>query len=79
MVGHWSWTPQPDGTFQGVQTATTQTDVCGSGSEVYLVPVVATRIGDVPSGVTVADPASANEPTPPTVAPPLPPGAGANV
>jgi hypothetical protein len=73
MVGHSSWTPQPDGTFQGVQTATTQTDVCGSGSEVYLVPFVATRIGDVPSGVTVADPASANEPAPPTVAPPLPP------
>ena len=57
MVGHSSWTPQPDGTFQGVQTATAQTDVCGSGGEVYLVPFVATRIGDVPSGVTVADPA----------------------
>jgi serine/threonine protein kinase, bacterial len=57
MMGHSSWTPQPDGTFQGVQTATAQTDVCGSGGEVYLVPFVATRIGDVPSGVTVADPA----------------------
>src|ERR1700751_1478410 len=70
MVGHSSWTPQPDGTFQGVQTATAQTDVCGSGGEVYLVPFVATRIGDVPAGVTVADPASADEPAPPPAAPP---------
>ena len=30
MVGHSSWAPQSDGTFQGVQTATVQTDVCGS-------------------------------------------------
>ena len=70
MVGHSSWTAQPDGTFQGVQTATVQTDVCGSEGEAYQVPFVATRIGDVPSGVTVADPASANEPAPPPAAPP---------
>jgi serine/threonine-protein kinase len=57
MVGHSSWAPQSDGTFQGVQTATVQTDVCGSQGEAYQVPFVATRIGDVPSGVTVADPA----------------------
>ncbi|MGO9031839.1 protein kinase domain-containing protein [Mycobacterium sp.] len=70
MVGHSSWAPQSDGTFQGVQTATVQTDVCGSQGEAYRVPFVATRIGDVPSGVTVADPASANEPAPPPAAPP---------
>jgi hypothetical protein len=57
MVGHSSWTAQPDGTFQGVQIATVQTDVCGSQGEVYQVPFVATRIGDVPPSVTVADPA----------------------
>ncbi len=57
MVGHSSWAPQSDGTFQGVQTATVQTDVCGSQGEAYRVPFAATRIGDVPSGVTVADPA----------------------
>ena len=48
MVGHSSWAPQSDGTFQGVQTATVQTDVCGSQGEAYQVPFVATRIGDVP-------------------------------
>jgi hypothetical protein len=73
MVGHSSWTPQPDGTFQGVQTATVQTDVCGSEGVAYQVPFVATRIADVPSAVTVADPASANEPAPPPAAPPPPP------
>jgi hypothetical protein len=70
MVGHSSWTPQPDGTFQGVQTATTQTDVCGTGGEVYLVPFVATRIGDVPPSVTVADPASFEARPAPATAPP---------
>jgi serine/threonine protein kinase, bacterial len=58
MMGHSSWTPQPDGTLQGVQTATVQTDVCGSRGEVYQVPFVATRIGAVPPGTAVADPTS---------------------
>jgi len=67
MVGHSSWTPQPDGTFQGVQTATVQTNVCGSQGDVYQVPFVATRIGDVPSSVTVADPAFVEAPNPPGI------------
>ena len=50
MVGHSLWTPQPDGTFQGVQTASAETDACSQG-QVYEVPFIATRIGGVPSGV----------------------------
>ena len=55
----WTLTPEPDGTLRGVQTQTVQSNECGSQGATLRIPVVASRTGDVPSGVTVADPAKA--------------------
>jgi serine/threonine protein kinase, bacterial len=54
----WSMEPQPDGTLRGTKTGTALTNECGLQGQVALAPVVATRVGDVPTGVTVADPAT---------------------
>jgi serine/threonine-protein kinase len=62
----WSMEPQPDGTLRGMKTGTALTNECGLQGQVALAPVVATRVGDVPTGVTVADPATV------TVAPSTP-------
>ena len=56
----WSLTPQPDGTLRGVQTQTVQSNECGAQGAMLRIPVVATRVGDVPPGVDVADPAQAS-------------------
>jgi serine/threonine-protein kinase len=53
----WSLEPQPDGTLQGVSTLTILTDGCGKQGNVYRTPIVATRVGDVPPAVVLADPA----------------------
>ena len=55
----WSLTPEPDGTLRGVQTQTVQSNECGSQGATLRIPVVASRTGDVPPDVTVADPAQA--------------------
>ena len=55
----WSLDPQPDGTLRGVMSAAAITNECGFAGQVALAPFVATRVGDVPNGVTVADPAPA--------------------
>jgi serine/threonine protein kinase, bacterial len=49
--------PQPDGTLHGFNTITVLTNECGGQGDVYKTPVVATRIGDVPPAVVLADPA----------------------
>jgi len=49
--------PQPDGTLHGTETATILTNQCGRQGNVYETPVIATRIGDVPPAVVLADPA----------------------
>jgi serine/threonine-protein kinase len=54
----WSLTPQPDGTLGGVKTGTALTNECGLQGQVAVAPVVATRVDGVPTGVTVADPAT---------------------
>jgi len=54
----WSLEPQPDGTLRGEKTGTALTNECGLQGQVAVAPVVVTRTGDVPSGVTVADPAT---------------------
>src|SRR3984957_19123853 len=59
----WSLTPEPDGTLRGVQTQTVQINECGSQGATLRIPVVATRTGDVPPNVTVADPAQAADAT----------------
>jgi serine/threonine-protein kinase len=56
----WSLTPQPDGTLRGVQTQTVQSNECGAQGAMLRIPVVATRVGDVPPSVVVADPAQAS-------------------
>jgi serine/threonine-protein kinase len=54
----WSFGPQPDGTLRGNKTVTVLTNHCGIQGAVTSAPVTATRMGPVPSGVTVADPAT---------------------
>ena len=54
----WSLGPQPGGTLRGVMTGIALTNECGLQGQVAVAPVVATRVGDVPSGVGVADPAT---------------------
>jgi hypothetical protein len=60
----WSLEPQPDGTLRGVLTTTVLTNECANQGTVYRTPVVATRTGDVPPSVTIADP-TLFEATPP--------------
>lgn len=75
----WSWVPQTDGTLRGVQTSNVVTNECGYQGEIYEVPFVATRVGDVPPGVTIADPAFFTDPAlfnPPAPAATTPPRAG---
>ncbi|UQX12493.1 serine/threonine-protein kinase [Candidatus Mycobacterium methanotrophicum] len=57
----WSLTPQPDGTLRGAQTQTVESNECGARGAMLRIPVLATRVGDVPSGVDVADPAKASQ------------------
>lgn len=54
----WSLDPQPDGTLRGVLTVTALTNECGNQGTVWRIPFAAIRTGDVPPGVTVADPAT---------------------
>ncbi|MEY8013568.1 serine/threonine-protein kinase [Mycobacterium servetii] len=58
----WTWEPRPDGTLRGVSTDTVLTNQCGNRGDVFQTPFVATRTGDVPPGVTVADPATVSVP-----------------
>ncbi len=70
----WSLAPQSDGSLRGTQTETVLSNECGAQGAVVRVPMVATRVGDAPAGVTVADPneliSSSNTPSQP-VAPVL--------
>src|SRR5262249_8890338 len=68
VVLTWSLEPQPDGTLRGTKTGTALTNECGVQGQVAVAPVAVTRVGDVPTGVAVADPATATV-APPTVAP----------
>ncbi|MGO9746832.1 MAG: serine/threonine-protein kinase [Mycobacterium sp.] len=64
----WSFEPQPDGTLRGTKTGVALTNECGLQGQVALAPVAANRVGDVPTGVAVADPATATV-APSTAAP----------
>ncbi|TDK95849.1 serine/threonine protein kinase [Mycobacterium paragordonae] len=48
---------QSDGTLRGVQTETVGSNECGAQGAVLRVPVVATRVGDVPPNLPLSDPA----------------------
>jgi serine/threonine protein kinase, bacterial len=67
---------QAHGPMRGVMTVTVQSNECGQQGAHILVPVVATRTGDVPPGVTVPGPAAATggpaAPTTETPAAPAP-------
>jgi serine/threonine protein kinase, bacterial len=52
----WSLAPQPDGSLRGTQTETVVSNECGAKGAVVRVPMVATRVGDAPAGVALADP-----------------------
>lgn len=52
----WSLAPQSDGTLRGAETETVLSNECGAQGAVVRIPVVATRVGDAPSGVQLADP-----------------------
>jgi serine/threonine protein kinase, bacterial len=68
----WSLEQQPDGTLRGVKTGTALTNECGLQGQVALAPVVATRVGDVATGVTIAEPATVTvDPSTSTAAPPV--------
>jgi serine/threonine-protein kinase len=54
----WSLEPQPDGTLRGVWSDTALTNECGNAGTVWQAPLAATRTGDVPPTVTVADSAA---------------------
>ena len=60
----WSLQPQPDGALRGTKTGIALTNECGFQGQVAVAPVAATRTGDVPTGIAVADPAAV--PPPPT-------------
>ncbi len=69
----WSLAPRADGTLRGTQTATVRSNECGARGVVRRIAIVATRIGDVPPDVTVADPAEvADAPSAPPVGPSTP-------
>ena len=55
----WSLAPQADGTLRGTETQTVTSNECGAQGAVVRTPVVAARVGDVPPGVTLADPTQA--------------------
>ncbi len=57
----WTLTPQPDGTLRGVQTQTVQSNECGAQGAMLRIPVLATRVGDAPAEVAVADPTKASQ------------------
>jgi serine/threonine protein kinase, bacterial len=66
----WTWNPQADGTFKGLQVGTIISDGCGTQGTVYRTPFVATRQGDVAPSVIVADPALFAAPSSPASPPP---------
>jgi serine/threonine protein kinase, bacterial len=73
----WSLAPQADGTLRGTETETVLSNECGAQGAVVRTPVVATRIGDAPAGVNLADPAQAFNATTTPAAPSSPPVLGA--
>src|SRR5262249_3143689 len=54
----WPSEPQPAGTLGGTKTGIALTNDCGLQGQLAVAPVVATRVGDVPGGVAIADPAA---------------------
>lgn len=65
--------PQPGGSLRGISTSTAITNECGEQGRVDQIPILATRVGDVPPSLSVADPASVpSVSTPTSTVPPAP-------
>jgi serine/threonine-protein kinase len=60
--------PHANGPLRGMMTVTVQTNECGQQGGQISIPAVAERVGDVPPGVTVPNPAP-ESPTVPTTTP----------
>ena len=73
----WTLAPQAGGTLRGTVTEAVLSNECGAQGAVVRVPVVATRVGDVPAGVNIADPAQVAGTTNPPSTPASPPVLGA--
>ena len=58
-LSSWWMQPQASGSFRGRWTATTVSSECGLQGGVTEVPFTAVRIGDIPTGLTMPDPADA--------------------
>lgn len=54
----WTLARQPNGTFSGAQRTVVTSNECATQGLTMTLPIMATRTGDVPQGVSVADPAS---------------------
>ncbi len=54
----WTLTKQSDGTFSGEQRTVITSNECGTQGLTMVLPIVATRMGGVPQGVSVPDPAA---------------------
>ena len=72
----WSLAPQADGTLRGTVTETVLSNECGAKGAVVRLPVVATRVGDVPAGVNLPDPTQVASTTNPPSSPGSPPVLG---
>ena len=70
----WSVEPQPDGTLRGIFTETVLTGECGGQGDVYQIPLMVTRTGDVPGDVRVPD--AEGVPVAPPTSTPKPPAPG---
>jgi serine/threonine-protein kinase len=60
--------PHANGPLRGIMTVTVQTNECGQQGGQISIPAVAERVGDVPPGVTVPNPAP-ESPAAPTTTP----------
>ncbi len=72
----WSLAPQTDGTLRGTVTETVLSNDCGAQGAVLRVPVVASRTGEVPAGLPMADPAQVVNTSNPPSTPGSPPVLG---
>jgi serine/threonine-protein kinase len=48
--------PHSDGSLRGIETVTMLTNECGTAGKTSAIPIVARRVGDVPTAVVLADP-----------------------
>ena len=65
VLGASSLEPQPGGSLHGLSVVTAISSECGQEGAVYRSSFIATRVGDVPPGVPMADPPTVSVPPEP--------------